>query len=97
MVLNNEIIVRIAIHKVTNKQSGVWTGINKLPTMISFNLKITIMIKQLYIARRVAVIDMSQEGIQIIPIDKDELKMLITVLREYWSSLINKAGFLSLG
>lgn len=41
------------------------------------------MIKQLYVARRVAVIDMSQEGIQIASIDKDELQMLITVLREY--------------
>lgn len=51
--------------------------------MISFNLKITIMIKQLYVARRVAVIDMSQEGIQISPIDKDELKRLIVVLKEY--------------
>lgn len=51
--------------------------------MISFNLEITIMIKQLYVARRVAVIDMSQEGIQIASIDRDELKMLIAVLREY--------------
>lgn len=41
------------------------------------------MIKQLYVARRVAIIDMSQEGIQISSIDKDELQMLITVLREY--------------
>lgn len=41
------------------------------------------MIKQLYVARRVAVIDMSQEGIQSSPIDKDELKVLIAVLREY--------------
>lgn len=41
------------------------------------------MIRQLYVARRVAIIDMSQEGIQISPIDKDELKMLIAVLREY--------------
>lgn len=41
------------------------------------------MIKQLYVARRVAVIDMSQEGTQIASIDRDELKMLIAVLREY--------------
>lgn len=41
------------------------------------------MIRQLYIARRVAIIDMSKEGIQSSPIDKDELKMLIAVLREY--------------
>ena len=41
------------------------------------------MIKQLYVARRVAIIDMSQEGIQIASIDRDELKMLIAVLREY--------------
>jgi hypothetical protein len=40
---------------------------------------------------------MSQEGIQIASIDRDELQMLITVLIEYWSSVINKAGFLSLG
>lgn len=41
------------------------------------------MIKQLYVARRVALIDMSHEGMQIVPIDKDELKMLILVLKEY--------------
>ena len=41
------------------------------------------MIKQLYVARRVAVIDMSQERIQIASIDRDELKMLIAVLKEY--------------
>lgn len=41
------------------------------------------MIKQLYVARRVAIIDMSQEGINIVPIDKDELKQLIIVLKEY--------------
>ena len=51
--------------------------------MISFNLIITIMIKQLYVARRVAIIDMSQEGLNMIPIDKDELKQLIIVLKEY--------------
>ena len=41
------------------------------------------MIKQLYVARRVAIIDMSQEGLNMIPIDKDELKRLIMVLKEY--------------
>lgn len=51
--------------------------------MISFNLIITVMIRQLYVARRVAIIDMSQEGIQISSIDKDELNQLIAVLKEY--------------